>query len=134
MDNSSFRSVVRSLQLRDVDNMAAHTRCSNKAAILEVNLIAIAISAFFSLSPPVLTCCTGAVERAVQVGVHDVVVVFDLAIEHGSLCPRDAGIGNENVEAAIELLDDFVDTLLYVLFVSNVDLIGFACIAIALVN
>ena len=126
MDDSSLCGIVRSLQLGDVDNHTAHTRRSNEAAILEVDLVAVDVSAFFSLSPPVLACRTVAVERAIQVGVHHVMIVFDLAVEHGSLRPRDAGVGNENVETAVEFLDNLVDHLLDMLLVSHIDLVGLA--------
>lgn len=125
MNDSSLRSVVGSLQLRDIDNVAAHARRGNETAILEIDLVAIDIGAFHSLSPPVKACRACTVECAVQIGVHDIMVVFDPPIKHRTLCPRDACIGNENVEAAI-FVDDLVDCRLDMLLISDVDLVGFA--------
>jgi hypothetical protein len=52
--------------------------------------------------------------------------VVDLAIESGSLSPGNAGVGNENVEATVEFLDDLVDGLLYWLPAGNIDLVRLA--------
>lgn len=54
-------------------------------------------------------------------------VVGDLAVDGGTLGPRDTRVGDEDVQAAIELLDDVVDLLLDVGLVGNVDLVGLAC-------
>jgi hypothetical protein len=127
VDDPSLRGIVRSLQLRYVDDMAAHTCCGYKAAILEIDLVAIDVGALLGLSPPVETRGTRAIERTIQVCIHHVMVVFDLAVEHRALRPRDAGIGNKNIEAAIEFLDNFVYHRVDMLLVSDVDLIGLAC-------
>lgn len=54
-------------------------------------------------------------------------VVGDLTVDGGTLGPRDTRVGDEDVQAAIELLDDVVDLLLDVGLVGNVDLVGLAC-------
>jgi len=37
------------------------------------------------------------------------VVVLDAAVKGGALDPRDAGVGDEDIEAAVEFLDLFGD-------------------------
>ncbi len=127
VDDTSLGGIVRSLQLRDVDNMPAHRRRRDEAAVGEVlELVAIGIGALELLAAPDLAGRASAEEGAVKVGGDDLVVVGDLAADGGALGPGDAGVGNEDVEAAVELLDDFVDDLLDVGFVGDVDLVGLA--------
>ena len=52
--------------------------------------------------------------------------MVDLTIESGALSPRNARVGNENVEATVEFLDDFVDSILYWLPAGNIDLVCLA--------
>lgn len=52
--------------------------------------------------------------------------MVDLAIEGGTLGPRNAGICDEDVEATVEFLDDLIDGLLYWLPAGNIDLVCLA--------
>ena len=70
---------------------------------------------------------SGAVEDAVEICRHDGFVVRELAIDHPTLSPGDTGIGDEDVEAAAEVANAFVQHLLRVLGVGNIDLVCFAC-------
>lgn len=113
VDNTSLGSVVRSLELRDIDNMPAHTRRSDKASIREVlELLAVDGGALGLLAAPVPTGCASGVEGSVQIGGDDLLIVGDLAVERGALRPWDAGVGDEDVEAAAEVGDGLVDGLL----------------------
>lgn len=122
VDDSGLRGIVRRLQLRDVDDVAAHGGGGDEAAVLEVRDVA-----FLLLLPPDLTRSAGAEEGAVQIGGDDLVVVGDLAADGGALSPRHARVGNENVEPVVELGDDLIDDLFDVCFVSDVHLVGLAC-------
>lgn len=53
--------------------------------------------------------------------------MVEFAVQHGTLLPRDAGVGDEDVETAVEFLDDLVDGLGDVLRVQDVDLVCLAC-------
>jgi len=55
------------------------------------------------------------------------VIVGNLAINHSALSPRNAGVGDEDVESTVELCNNDIDGLLYQRLVSNIDLIGTAC-------
>jgi hypothetical protein len=53
--------------------------------------------------------------------------VLDRAVEHGAFGPWDAGVGDEDVEAAVEFFDDLVDGRFDGLVGGDVDLVGLAC-------
>lgn len=53
--------------------------------------------------------------------------MFEGAINHGSLGPGDTGIGNENVEPAVELLHDGIYGLLNGLGIGDLNLVGLRC-------
>ena len=128
MDDARFGSIISSLELRNVDNMPAHTRCSDKGTIrIILQLPARHRRHLLLLTSPMGGGRTGAIEGAVEVGRDDLAVVINFPIEHGSLCPGDTGIGNEDVEATVEFFDDLVDHFLHVFGVGDVDLVGFAC-------
>lgn len=113
VNNTSLSSIVRRLELRDIDNMSAHARRSNKASIRVVlELLAVDRGALGLLAAPVLTSRARRVEGSVQIGSDHLLVVGDLAVEHGALRPWDAGVGDEDVEAAAEVGDGLVDGLL----------------------
>ena len=110
MDDTSLGGIVRRLQLWNVDNVPTHAGSGNETTVGEVlELLAMHAGPFHLLTSPVCTGSPGAVVGAVEVGGHDLTVVVNLSIQHSSLCPWDASVGNEDVETAIELFDNFVD-------------------------
>lgn len=128
MDHSTLGGVVSSLHLWEVDDVTAHGSSSHEAAVGEIGeLVAVDVSALLLLTAPVRRGGPGAVECAVKVDVHDVAVVLDGSIHHGTLGPRDTGVGDENVQAAIEVLNNGVGGLLNGLGVSDLDLVGLGC-------
>jgi hypothetical protein len=68
----------------------------------------------------------GAVIGAVEISLNNLAVVVKGAVNHGALGPRDTGIGDKDVEAAIEVLDGFVDGLFNSLGVPNIELVSLA--------
>lgn len=127
VDDTSLGTVVGSLQLRDVDNMSAHAGGSHEATIGEaLELLAVHIGTLLLLAPPVRSSGPGTVESAVEVGGHNLVVVGDFTIEHGTLRPWDTSVGNENVETTIELLGNLVDRFLDTIGICDVYLVGLA--------
>ena len=107
--------------------MSTHTRSCHEAAISEaLELVAIQIRPLLLLAPPVGPSGFGAVIGAVQIGGHNLTVVIDLPVEHGALCPRDPGVGNEDIQTAIELFDDFGDGFFDMLVIGYVDLVCLA--------
>lgn len=94
--------------------MARHGCRGDESALGETNkLLAIDRGALTLLAAPVLASGTSAEECAVQIGGHYFAVVLYFTVEGRALCPRDAGVSDEDVEAAIELLDDLIDGPLY---------------------
>lgn len=73
-----------------------------------------------------LTSRAGRVEGSVQIGGDDLLVVGDLAVEHGTLCPWDAGVGDEDIETAAKVGDALVHGCLDGLVCSDVDLVCLA--------
>lgn len=127
MDDSRLGGVVCGLQLRDVDDVTAHRGGGDKAATSEVlELVAEDVGALDLLSPPVSSGRLGTVVGAVQVGVDDIQVVVNGAVHHGALGPWDTRVGDEDVEAAVEVLDGLVHSLLDLLSILDVDLVGLA--------
>ena len=109
MNNTSLSSIIRSLQLRDIHNMPTHTRRSHKTPIsIVLQLLPIGRSPLRLLAAPVLTRRARGVEGSVQIRGDHLVVVRDLAVEHGALRPGDAGVGDEDVETAAEVFDGLV--------------------------
>jgi hypothetical protein len=126
VNDSGLGCIVGRLQLGNVHNVSAHAGRGNEAAALEVDLVAVEVRAFLRLAPEVLAGGPRAVEGAVKVGAHHLPVVLQLPVDSRALRPRDARIGNEDIEAAVEFLDDLVDRLVDVVGVENVDLISAA--------
>jgi hypothetical protein len=128
VNDATLGRIVGSLHLREVDNMTAHGSSGNEAAVSEVSeLVAVDISALLLLTAPVRSGSPGAVECAVQVNVHDVAVVLDRSIHHGTLGPWDTSVGNEYIQAAIEFLDHGIGGLLNGLGIGDPDLVGLGC-------
>lgn len=110
MDHSRLSCVVRGLHLREVDNMSAHGCRSDEAAISKVGqFLPIEVGTVFLLSPPVCSGSASAVEGAVQVAVHYCGIVLDRAVNHRPFSPGNSGIGNKDIQTAIEFLDNGVD-------------------------
>lgn len=108
MDYAGFGSVISCLQLRNVDDMSTHTRSSNKAAVCEaLKFVAVNVGTLLLLASPVSTGGSGTVECAVQIGSDNLTVVINFPVKHGTLCPWNTSIGDENVEATVEFFDDF---------------------------
>ena len=121
MDNPRFSPVVRRLQLRDIDHVAGHRGCGDEGAGLEV------FQFVFLLVAPYGSTGARAVEGAVQIGADYLAVVVDLTVDHGALGPGNAGVGNEDVEAVVELGDLGFNCFFDFGGVLHVDLVGIAC-------
>lgn len=125
MNNTSLGGVVRSLQLGNVDNVAAHGGSGNKAAVCEVlQLVAEQVGALVFLAAPVSGGSTGTVPGSVKVGLHNIQVVLDGTIDTSTLSPWNTSVGNKDIEAATKVIDSLVDGLLSLLVVAEVRLVG----------
>jgi hypothetical protein len=127
MNDSGFCSIVPGLKLRDIDDMTAHTRSSNEATFPEcwLQLLAIDGSLLELLAPPMYTCHASTVECAIKVCGDYFVVMVKLPIKCWPLCPRNARIGYEDVQAPIEFADYGFDTSSNGFEGSHVDLVRF---------
>lgn len=124
MHDGSLGSVISSLELWEVDDMPAHGGSSDEAAVGEVlQLLAVDIGSITLLPSPDGSTRAGAVEGTVDVGGHDLAVVVDGALDDGALGPGNSRVGDEDIEAAIELLDDLLNGGLDFLRVLDVDLV-----------
>lgn len=130
MNNSRLRSIIRSLQLRDIDNMSTHTRSSDKTPLPKRRLQRLSIdsSLLLLLPSPMYSGNSRTVKRAVQIRRHHFTVVVQLARYRSALCPWDAGVGDEDVEAAVELADCGLDGGGYGVVGCYVDLVCFGCL------
>lgn len=127
MNHSGLGAVVHSLQLRNVDDAAAHGCRRDEASGDEVlQRLAVNRRALLLLAAEVGAGALGTPHDAVHVDGHDVAGCFDRAVDEGALGPRDARVGDEDVEPAVELLDDLGDDLVDILGRSNVDLVRLA--------
>lgn len=107
--------------------MTGHGGRGNESALGKAfQLLAINGCSFLLLAAPVPAGSTSAVECAVKICCYYFAVVVNLAIKSSTLSPRNAGISNEDVKAAIELLDDLIDGFLYWLPAGHVDLVRLA--------
>lgn len=132
VDDTGLGGVVGCLHLGKVDNMTAHGGGSHETTVCEVGeLVAIPISAFLLLAAPVGSGGLGAVEGTVEVDADHIAVVLESTIDHGSLSPRNTCVGNEDVETAVEVLDNVIDSLLDSLVVGDIDLVGLGCSSIS---
>lgn len=128
MNNTTLGSVVRSLHLREIDNVTAHGSSGNEATVGEVSqLVAVDVGTLLLLTTPMRSGSPGTVECAVQINVHNVTVVLDGPINHWTLGPGDTGVGNENIQSAIEILDHCIRGLLDGLGIGDLDLVGLGC-------
>lgn len=101
--------------------MTTHARRRDEAAVSEAGKIVLLLLA------PDLAGCARAEENSINVGFHYFVVVRDLPVSHGALCPWDTSIGDEDVKSIVEFLrlrgDGFFDGI----GVLDIDLVGLAC-------
>ena len=72
MNDGGLRCIVRRLMSRDVDDVARHARCCNKAAGFKIfELSPMQCSSLLLLSAEVTPSNMGAVDKSVGVDVHD---------------------------------------------------------------
>lgn len=115
------------LELGNVDDAAAHGGSGDEASRgVACQGLARESGALVLLTAPVLGRDLGAVVGAVEVGLDDITVVVERAVNHGALGPGNAGVGDKDVEATVEVLDGLVNSLFDGLGISHVDLVGFA--------
>lgn len=124
MDNGRFGGIVCCLHLREVDNVTAHGSGGHKAAIGEVvKCVTVDIGTLLLLSPPVGCCRPGAVKGTVQIDIDHILVVVQRTVNHGTLSPGNTGIGNENVQSAVEVFHNLVNGLLHGFGLGDFDLV-----------
>lgn len=110
MDDGSFGCVVDGLLLWDVDDMTTHARSADEATIAEVlQGLAINCGSLLLLSSPVQRGSSCAIQRTVDVHLQYLLHGFERAIDERPLLPRDAGVCDEHIESAVELLYDRVN-------------------------
>lgn len=127
MNNRRLARVIRRLQLRHVHNMPAHARRGNKAPRREpVQGLPVNSSALRLLAAEVQAGGARAEIDAVEVGADDGVVHGNGPVEHGARGPGDARVGDEDVQAAVEVADDGFDGGGDGLVGCDVDLVGAA--------
>jgi len=124
----SLRSVVSDLQLGEVLDVTTHACGGNKAAVSVVlERLAVEASLLLSLSSEDLTSGNGAVPDTIDIDSHDLVVVRELTLEHWSLGPWNTGVRHEDVETAVELLDNLVGEILLGLCICHITWVCLAC-------
>lgn len=129
MDDTSLGSIVSSLKLRNVDNMAAHRSSGDEASIPEALDVA-----FFLLFPPLCCRSFGAVKCTIQVRLDHIIVMVQFTVDHRALGPGDTGISHHDIETAVKLLDYQLDSILNGLRILDIYLIGLAWISGELAN
>lgn len=129
MDDTSLGSVVSSLKLRNVDNMAAHRSSGDEASIPKAFDVAL-----FLLLPPLCSSSLGAVECAIQVRFHHVAIMVHFTVDHRTLGPGNTGVSHHDIETAVELLDYQADGILNGLRILDIYLISLTWIAGELAN
>lgn len=128
MNNSRLGGVVHGLQLRNVDNAAAHRRRGNEAARhVIVQRLAVERRALLLLPAKVPARALGAPHDAVDVDLHDLARLVGGPVDKGAVLPGDARVGHKDVEAAVELLDNLSDGLVDGFGGCDVDLVCLAC-------
>ena len=127
-NHTRLGGIIRSLHLREVDDMSTHGSGSDETAISKIfEFVAVEIGPELLLPPPVGGSVFGAVEDAVQVDSHDVPVVFDRGVDHRTFGPGDSGVGDEDVQSAVQIPDCGVDGGFDGLGTLYTNLIGFRC-------
>lgn len=129
MNNTSFRSIVCSLQLWNIDDVSTHTRSCYKASITETyQFLPINCSTLFLLSSPMLSGCTGAIECAIQICCHNILVMIKFSVESRTLNPWNSRVCDKDIETTIEVSYSGVDSLFDSFERGNVDLVCFTCL------
>lgn len=124
MEDTGLGGIVSSLHLREVDDVTTHGSSSHEATVGEVfEGLSIKVGTLLLLSLPMGRSSLGAVEGTVQVNAHDLRIVRERALNHRTLSPRDTSIGNEDVQAAVEVLDALVDGFLHSSSIGDVTLV-----------
>lgn len=131
MNHPRLRRIIRRLQLRNIHNMPTHTRRRHETPIrIPLQRASIQRRPLRLLSPEVLPRRPRAVKRPVEIRRHHLRVVSQVAVDHGALRPGDPAVGDEDVEAAVELGDDVVDGRDDGVGGGDVDLVGFAWVVL----
>ena len=108
--DTGLSSVVRSLELRYVDNVTAHGGSSDKTSVGEVlQLVTVQVGTLLLLSSPVGSSSASTVPGSVEICLNNIEIVLDGSVNSGTLGPRDTGIGDENVKTTVEVLNSLVD-------------------------
>lgn len=108
----------------DVDDMTAHRGSGDKASVGEVlKLVARQIGTLLLLSSPVSSSGASAIPCGIEIGLDNIEVVLDRAINSRALGPGNTGVSDENIEAAVEVLDGLIDGGLGLLLVPQIGLI-----------
>lgn len=129
MDDRRLGRIVHRLRLRDVGDVAGHGRRGDEAPVPEVvKRLPVRRRALLLLPPPVQRGGAGAVERAVDVDAQHLLHCLDGPIDEGAVLPGDARVGDEDVEAPVEVLDDFVDGIAHGFPRLHIDRVCLACI------
>lgn len=106
MNDGGLRCIVRRLMSRDVDDVARHARCCNKAAGFEIfELSPMQCSSLLLLSAEVTPSNMGAVDKSVGVDVHDFKVSRNVRVDKRLIPPGNARICHEDVKAPVEFFD-----------------------------
>ena len=114
-----------------IDDSRADTRRRHESAVREtLQISAVGIRTLGLLAAPVRCGRAGAVEDTVEVGGDDSAVFVERAVEDGSFLGEDAGVGDEDVEAGVEVVDGGVDGGGDLLGGGYVDAVGFALDAV----
>jgi hypothetical protein len=122
--DTGLGGIVRSLELGNVDDVTAHGGSGDKAPIGEVlEFVAEQVGALLLLSSPVGSSSTSAVPGGIKIGLDNVQVVLDGAINRGTLSPWNTCIGNEDIQAAIKVLNSLIDGSFGFLLIAQVALI-----------
>jgi hypothetical protein len=127
MDDTGLGGVVGSLHLWDVHDMSAHRSCGNKAAVaIVLQLLSVDIRTLLLLASPDVGSGSSTVEGSIKVGSDDVCVVLKFTLGHRSLGPWNARVSHEDIEAAVELLDNCGYSFFNCLWVLDVNLVCLA--------
>ena len=129
MYNPRLRSIIRSLQLRNIHNMPTHTRGGHEAALPKrwLQLHPINRLLLLLLPTPMYPRYSRTVERPIEICCHDFSVMVKLASYGCALRPGDTGVGDEDVEAAVKFADYRFHGCGHGFEGSDVDLVCFAC-------